>query len=99
MTRDEMTEKLKSLGFTNQREINDVIEMLGEHGEKDQAIILDTMPAYGDVISFSGQNCEDEGYDDTDLCAGWDGFSRRCMCGNRRVSWVVEGTYAYGEAY
>ena len=31
-------------------------------------------------ISFSGDdNCEN--------CSGWDGSSRRCDCGNRRVGW------------
>jgi len=42
-----------------------------------------------------GAYCED--------CAGWDGESRRCECGNRRVSWESEGNfedmYLYGEAY
>lgn len=50
----------------------------------------------GDLeLSFNGQNCDD--------CSGWDGTSRRCNCGNRRVSWVVEEwvnePYAYAEAY
>ena len=32
-------------------------------------------------ISFCGQDgCSDE-------CEGWDGESRRCQCGNRRVYW------------
>lgn len=47
------------------------------------------------LIEFNGQNCDD--------CAGWDGESRRCDCGNRRVSWESGGTflepYVYGEAY
>ena len=35
----------------------------------------------GQLISFSGDdNCEN--------CNGWDGESRRCSCGNRRVSWT-----------
>lgn len=36
-------------------------------------------------------------------CEGWDGESRRCQCGNRRVSWSWSGSwpepYVYGEAY
>jgi len=37
-------------------------------------------------------------------CAGWDGVSRRCDCGNRRVSWDIEsnpdGTfYVVARAY
>ena len=46
---------------------------------------------------FEGMNCEDE-------CTGWDGESRRCECGNRRVQLLTsqdqEGKwFAYGEAY
>lgn len=47
---------------------------------------------------FSGQNCDE--------CEGWDGVSRRCECGNRRVDWEfristdnLEDAYIYGEAY
>ena len=49
---------------------------------------------------FNGFNCNDFGDRD---CKGWDGESRRCQCGNRRVSWEIEGTFenprVYGEAY
>jgi len=37
-----------------------------------------------DYIHFSGMNCMD--WDDR-VCEGWDGMSRRCECGNRRVGW------------
>jgi hypothetical protein len=57
--------------------------------------------AEGGPFSFSGEdNCED--------CDGWDGESRRCNCGNRRVSWSTDDDfesfdsgnyYVYGEAY
>ena len=58
----------------------------------------------GDVYtSFEGQNCEGP-------CLGWDGESRRCDCGNRRVSWTYDSwsefsldddslPYVYAEAY
>jgi hypothetical protein len=37
-------------------------------------------------ISFCGDDdCED--------CDGWDGTSRRCECGNRRVYWESEGNF------
>src|SRR3990167_6888483 len=49
---------------------------------------------------FNGFNCNDFGDRD---CKGWDGESRRCQCGNRRVSWEIEGTFenprVYCEAY
>lgn len=50
---------------------------------------------------FNGHNCDD--FDEGRACKGWDGESRRCQCGNRRVSWEIEGTFEnpriYGEAY
>lgn len=50
----------------------------------------------GGYHNFSGDdNCEN--------CAGWDGESHRCDCGNRRVCWASEGNwkdlYIYGEAH
>jgi len=33
-------------------------------------------------FGFEGENC--------DTSCGWDGMSRRCHCGNRRVSWVYD---------
>lgn len=56
-----------------------------------------------ELIEFEGKNCDE--------CNGWDGVSRRCQCGNRRVDWEYdynelfllddeEGVYyIYGEAY
>lgn len=51
----------------------------------------------GNLTEFNGQNCEE--------CDGWDGESRRCDCGNRRVGWdwyecddFLE-PLIYGEAY
>lgn len=49
------------------------------------------------LTNFDGMNCDD--------CPGWDGESRRCQCGNRRVSWSsgwghsFKEPYIYGEAY
>lgn len=43
--------------------------------------------ASGDFVEFEGWNCEEDG--DT-ICEGWDGVSRRCDCGNRRVAWVPD---------
>jgi hypothetical protein len=40
----------------------------------------------GQAIPFGG---DDECID----CSGWDGESRRCQCGNRRVSWEFEGNF------
>ena len=39
-----------------------------------------------ELIEFDGMNCND--YDDAG-CGGWDGKSRRCSCGNRRVYWQL----------
>ncbi len=48
-------------------------------------------------FDFDDQNCDGP-------CAGWDGQSHRCECGNRRVNWVMDdfnGTKAevHAEAY
>ena len=41
---------------------------------------------------FDGQNCDGP-------CRGWDGESRRCDCGNRRVCWVEEDGHRRAEAW
>lgn len=52
-------------------------------------------------FDFSGHNCNEWGYghpdysDDEDECPGWDGYSRRCDCGNRRVDWEYDEDYDY----
>lgn len=51
----------------------------------------------GGVEEFDGKNCEDTGEDGT-YCSGWDGVSRRCDCGNRRVGWET-GQYSNGKFY
>ena len=63
----------------------------------DQELIAAAMPAEDEFIEFDGWNCND-GFQDVE-CAGWDGRSRRCNCGNRRVSWEVEYGIARGVAY
>lgn len=42
----------------------------------------------GGVDEFDGMNCDDVRDDDDFGCGGWDGTSRRCECGNRRVYWA-----------
>lgn len=68
---------------------------------EDEAIANGNVQAAAYLVEFEGQNCDD--WDDVG-CAGWDGESRRCDCGNRRVYWVTEqeasGKWvAYGEAW
>ena len=101
MTLNEMYSKLLELGYTELespaivRELRDNYETFAT-GSVD--IILNHFPHNGDYVGFNGWNCEDARYSDDDPCLGWDGYSRRCQCGNRRVSWVVEGSWAYGDA-
>lgn len=68
--------------------------------ELEKELITKAMPKPGEFVEFVGWNCHDldEPYD---ACRGWDGIERRCDCGNRRVSWVIDddAEYAYGEAY
>lgn len=60
--------------------------------EKFKAEILPLI-AQGGGFSFGGDNCE------TDDGCSWDGVSRRCDCGNRRVEWVHDMGSWRGEAY
>jgi uncharacterized protein (DUF2147 family) len=60
--------------------------------------------ANGGVDTFDGMNCNDYLEEGQVECCGWDGFDRRCDCGNRRVSWDIEKTsdgkfYAVARAY
>ena len=55
-------------------------------------------------IRFEGMNCNDYKDEAEPECTGWDGFDRRCDCGNRRVSWDIEKNpdgsfYAQARAY
>ena len=55
-------------------------------------------------VDFSGMNCNDYLSEGDDECLGWDGYDRRCQCGNRRVYWNIQqnedGRWsAYAEAY
>jgi hypothetical protein len=57
-----------------------------------------------EYLKFRGMNCNDYLSDSDVECAGWDGASRRCDCGNRRVSWSTsqnaDGKWlAYAEAF
>lgn len=48
----------------------------------------------GGFVNFDGDEfCVD--------CKGWDGESRRCDCGNRRVDWTVsdDDSYVYPEVW
>lgn len=53
------------------------------------AAIKKAMPGEDEFIRFDGDECCG------DSCRGWDGVSRRCECGNRRVGWSVD---QFGEA-
>lgn len=65
---------------------------------------LDKALADGWQDEFEGMNCNDYLEDDQPYCGGWDGKSRRCECGNRRVYWHCEQQddkewWCWAEAY
>lgn len=66
-------------------------------------LVEEKMASGESFFDFEGNNCHDvAGWnEDVPECSGWDGDSRRCECGNRRVSWTLSDdcTYVYGEAY
>ena len=56
-----------------------------------------------DIVEFGDHNCADA-WDEGENCDGWDGNSKRCQCGNRRVDWAFteypKGIWSfYAEAY
>lgn len=60
--------------------------------ELTRALLLTrAMPKPGEFVSFNGD-------DDCEGCDGWDGESRRCECGNRRVYWETSGDFEDFEA-
>lgn len=114
--RDEKAKEIKKAGIIKERqELNDeAIGWLLIHGYKfGKDFNSETAIEFADELaferecnrrieentffSFAGDNCED--------CSGWDGESRRCDCGNRRVSWATgdghsfKDPYIYAEAY
>jgi hypothetical protein len=61
----------------------------------------DCLERNGGLVDFDGKNCNELDRD----CGGWDGESRRCDCGNRRVYLLVQQSKSdnlwrwYAEAY
>jgi hypothetical protein len=71
---------------------------------RQEAIDAAVANAEDDYIEFDGMNCNDYLDDGDEECGGWDGESRRCDCGNRRVYWETQqqhdGTWmAWAVAY
>lgn len=66
-------------------------------------LVEEKLKTFIGFIDFDGNNCHDcAGWNEgVPECSGWDGRSRRCECGNRRVDWVLSSckTYVYAEAY
>lgn len=60
--------------------------------ERYDQLVLEAQAKIVDYTEFAGQNCDGP-------CLGWDGHSRRCECGNRRVSWEPYGDEIYAEAW
>lgn len=61
-------------------------------------LVLEKLEEEDELFDFDGQNCNDI---EDNYCGGWDGVSRRCECGNRRVYWELseDKTHVYGVAY
>lgn len=71
-------------------DVSYVIETANETAREEA--VKEAKPEDGDFIDFSGSdNCEG--------CAGWDGESHRCECGNRRVGWARDGDFTNMTVY
>lgn len=46
----------------------------------------------GEYVDFYGMNCDET---EDNFCLGWDGKSRRCDCGNRRVYWAKSEDFTF----
>lgn len=64
----------------------------------EQEAIAESMPGDGVYVEFDGDDfCEG--------CEGWDGESRRCYCGNRRIYWeagwgcTFQNMYVFPQVY
>ena len=99
LTHDEQVEHLRALGY-EPFEITEIMDSLGWYTVERVPVILAHFPdADAGWVEFVGQDSCAYAWDSDDTpCAGWDGYSRRCNCGNRRVYWVVDGDWAYGMA-
>lgn len=75
-----------------------LLTAIGEANNLAYELEVKKLIATGGVDSFDGQNCEGP-------CAGWDGTSHRCDCGNRRMNWTTgmghsfKTPYVHAEAY
>lgn len=84
-------------------DVSDAVNVANDIAAEEEAARL---IAAGGPYDFDGQNCDGYGEgDDWVGCSGWDGDSRRCNCGNRRVSWQPSWDHSFehpslrGEAY
>jgi chromosome segregation ATPase len=86
-------EQIKKSYDETKKELNELIEVQDNRtrNKKIKQYIRD----YGNedgYISFDGDDyCK--------KCPGWDGFSSRCECGNRRMDWYDEDGEFYPEPY
>ncbi len=74
------------------------------YNTEDEAIAAAKAELGDGFTDFDDNNCAESAMDDGASCAGWDGESRRCSCGNRRVYWETSRDkdgkfYAYAVAY
>ena len=91
----DITTRLTQLGYA-EPELTAIVKYLSN--EEDIAAILTYFPDANSYVDFEGSDSCSWNWNDTD-CAGWDGYSHRCACGNRRVYWSVKGNWAGGVAY
>jgi chromosome segregation ATPase len=100
----------KILADTNAKIIQECAETKKRHEEtrKELQKMIDrkeTKTRNKKIKKYIREHGDDEGYisfdgdDNCDDCPGWDGFSHRCECGNRRMDWYDEDGEFYPEPY
>jgi hypothetical protein len=97
MTHDAIVAHLTQLGY-DPNEIADIIDSLRGYDATSIPVILAHFPDADSFVEVLGADSCDDAWDDDNSCPGWDGYSRRCGCGNRRVYWAVDDDWAYAAA-
>lgn len=83
-----------------QKQMEDAQQMKEQdEAEKRRTTIRERIKIYmadREYVDFQGNNCNDDYmYEGKYICKGWNGFDRRCDCGNRRVDWDENRIYDY----
>ncbi len=76
---------LKDLGNNSGRDFNYISEELAYLASERES---KRMEQHGE--EFTGNFACSQTWEEGENCRGWDGYSSRCDCGNRKVCWYID---------